>query len=199
MDILHVYRQTVLWDTALHDSCSCSPVNDWPWACLLYTYTHKKLSCKSPEDQRRACESHHSVRRLKSDEKCHRRIALRLPLSCATAPTCLKCILPFPLSFPFPLSHGGGKQSQEVTQGERGNSFPVQLIYSTSEWIVASKTGAGKGRKKKNPFFKTFCMICLIHHPVLLLSGCLSSLLFFLWYLRNTCPRQIPWHVTIHP
>lgn len=41
----------------------------------------QKHTHRSPEEQKQACEPHHSVRRLKSDEKCHRRIALRLPLS----------------------------------------------------------------------------------------------------------------------
>lgn len=125
------------------------PVNHWPRACPLYTYTHKH-SCKSPEDQKQVWESHHSVRRLKSDEKCHRRIAPCLPLSWVTAPT-HKMHPSFPLSFPFSLSHGG----QTISRGNircAGEFFSsaTDLLYIGVDSHF--KDGRREGKKKESLF-----------------------------------------------
>lgn len=109
----------------------------------------QKHSCKSPEDQKQACESHHSLRRLKSDEKCHRRIVLCLPLSWVTVPALFTMQPSFPFSFPFSLSHGG----QTISRGNikcMGEFFSsaTDLLYIGVDSHF--KDRRGKGRKKES-------------------------------------------------
>lgn len=54
-------------------------VNHWPRTRLLYTDTHKNTHVTPLRSRHTACEPHHSVRRVKSNEKCHRRITPPFP------------------------------------------------------------------------------------------------------------------------
>ena len=74
----------------------CNPEPDY---C---TRTHKSTWASPLRSRNWACKAHHSVKSVKSDEKCHRRIIPHLALSWVTTSTVFKVHPSFLLPFFYP-------------------------------------------------------------------------------------------------